>query len=415
MAVFSQITADKEVADYLYELNQNLTYMFNNLTPEDNYSEKARLIYAQRGKQIASLEVRADAIELRVSEDETKIATLEVRADAIELKVQNNETNYNTSIRLLADLLTLSATTPEGTSSVKLTGDKIELKTGKFIVNAKNLTIDALGNAVFSGKVTAAQIESSAITGGTITGSSVSAGTIDGTTITGGTISGTSMSASTITGGTINSTTLNSSTINSSSIFAATISGGSITGTSISGGSLSGATITGNTISGGSISGATITGNTISGGTIDGTTISGGTINGTTINGGDSIRFKARPGYLQFGDFEVDDTYGRHIFQSYDEVTGMSTGDISSGEMLLWAGWNGTTATFRVFEDEVRIRGDFYINGVPLDDYILSVVGDNGSGDDSGDDSGSSPGGTPSGGDSGGPTGDETDPILGGG
>jgi len=379
MAVFSQITADKEAADYLYELNENLTYMFNNLTPEDNYSEQARLIYAERGEHIASLQVQADRIDLRV---------------------ENNETNYNASITLLADLLSLTASTPEDTSSVELTGDKIELKTGKFIVNAKNLTIDALGNAVFSGKVTAAQIESSTITGGTITGSSVSAGTIDGTTITGGTISGTSMSASTITGGTINSTTLNSSTINSSSISAATISGGTITGTSISGGSLSG---------------ATITGNTISGGTIDGTTINGGTINGTTINGGDSIRFKARPGYLQFGDFEVDDTYGRHIFQSYDEVTGMSTGDISSGEMLLWAGWNGTTATFRVFEDEVRIRGDLYINGVPLDDYILSVVGDNGSGDDSGDDSGSSPGGTPSGGDSGGPTGDETDPILGGG
>jgi hypothetical protein len=328
MAVFSQITADKEVSDYLYELNENLTYMFNNLTPEDNYSEKARLIYAERGKHIASLQVQADKIELRV---------------------QNNETNYNTSITLLADLLSLTASTPEDTSSVELTGDKIELKTGKFIVNAKNLTIDALGNAVFSGKVTAAQIESS--------------------TITGGTISGTVMSASTINGTTINGTTINSSVVNAA---------------------------------------------TITGGTINGTTVNGGTINGTSINGGDSIRFKARPGYLQFGDFEVDDTYGRHIFQSYDEVTGMSTGDISAGEMLLWAGWNGTTATFRVFEDEVRIRGDLYINGESLEDYILSVVGDDG-GDDSGDDSGgSSPGGTPSGGDSGGPTGDETDPILGG-
>lgn len=318
MAVFSQATAGREVSDYLYELNENLTYMFNNLTPEDNYSEEARLIYVERGEHIASLQVQADKIDLRV---------------------QNNETNYNTSITLLADLLSLTASTPEDTSSVELTGDKIELKTGKFIVNAKNLTIDALGNAVFSGKVTAAQIESS--------------------TITGGTISGTVMSASTINGTTINGTTINSSVVNAA-------------------------------------------------------TITGGTINGTIINGGDDIRFKARPGYLQFGDFEVDDTYGRHIFQSYDEVTGMSTGDISAGEMLLWAGWNGTTATFRVFEDEVRIRGDLYINGEPLDDYILSVVGDND--DDSGDDSGgSSPGGTSSGGDSGGPTGDETDPILGGG
>lgn len=291
MAVFSQTIADKEVQDYLYELNENLTYMFNNLTPEDNYSAEAQLIYKERDKHIAAIQVQADKIDLRVA---------------------NNETNYNTSITLLADLLSLTASTPEDTSSVKLTGDKIELKTGKFIVNAKNLTIDALGNAVFSGTVTAAQINSS--------------------TINGGTISGTVMSAS--------------------------------------------------------------------------------TINGTIINGGDDIRFKARPGYLQFGDFEVDDTYGRHIFQSYDEVTGMSTGDISAGEMLLWAGWNGTTATFRVFEDEVRIRGDLYINGETLEDYIISVVGDN---DDGGDDSGSSPGGTSSGGDSGGPTGDASDPILGGG
>ena len=377
MAVFSQITADKEVADYLYELNENLTYMFNNLTPEDNYSEKARLIYAQRGKQIASLEVRADAIELRVSEDETKIASLEVRADAIELKVQNNETNYNTSIRLLADLLTLNATTPSGTSSVKLTGDKIELKTGKFIVNAKNLTIDAQGNAVFSGTVQAAQIKSSSITGGTITGSSVSAGTIDGTTITGGTISGTSMSASTITGGTISSTTLNSSTINSSSISAATISGGTITGTSISGGSLSGATITGNTISGGSISGATISGNTISGGTIDGTTINGGTINGTSINGGDDIRFKARPGYLKFGDFVVDDDYGRNLFMSDDECTGMSNYDASGDELYLWAGYDGHHYVFQVnANEEVRVRGEFYYNGDELTDLIQQMIDD---------------------------------------
>lgn len=165
-----------------------------------------------------------------------------------------------------------------------LTGDKIELTTGKFIVNSKNLTIDAQGNAEFSGTVKAASIISSTINGGTITG----------------------------------------------------------------------------------------------------TTINGGTINGTTINGGDDIRFKARAGYLQFGDFEVDDTYGRHIFQSTDEVTGMSSGDVMyTSDLLLWAGWSDGDAYFLVNGDgrtEVngtfRMYGTMYYNDEDLEDYIRGIVQD---------------------------------------
>lgn len=31
----------KELTGYLYQLNEQLKYMFNNLTPEDNYSNQA--------------------------------------------------------------------------------------------------------------------------------------------------------------------------------------------------------------------------------------------------------------------------------------------------------------------------------------------------------------------------------------
>lgn len=283
MAIYTQntvneLTSDKmdgRVADYLYELNENLSYMFNNLSPEDNYSEDARLIYVQRGK---------------------RLGTLEVRADKIELRVQDDENNYNTSMQLFANLLKLTAETPEGSSTIAMTGDKIELTTGKFIVNSTNLTIDAQGNATFSGTVRAA-------------------------------------------------------------------------------------------------------------------TIIGGTITGTNINGGDTIRFKARPSYVQVGDFEVNDDYDRHVFQSYDEVTGMSTGDAASNEYLLWAGWNGTSSTFAVFNNgDVRIRGTLYINGETIDELIESYI-DNSSSSSGG--GGNSPGGTPSSG-GGGPTGDENDPLLGG-
>ena len=242
MALFSQNTVDRDVTEYLYELNENLTYMFTHLTPEDNYSEEARLIYAQRGKRIASLEVRADAIELRVADDEK---------------------NYNTSMQLFSDLLKLSANTPTGSSTVVMTGEKIELTTGKFIVNSTNLTIDALGNAVFSGTVQAA-------------------------------------------------------------------------------------------------------------------TIIAGTMTGTTINGGDNIRFKARPGYLQFGDFIVDDSYGRHTLMSYDECTGMSTGDVSSSQLLLWAGYSGgNNYTFAVNGNGgVHIDGDLVYNGEELVDLIERMIED---------------------------------------
>jgi len=283
MAIYTQntvneLTSDKmdnRVADYLYELNENLSYMFNNLSPEDNYNEEARLIYVQRGK---------------------RLGTLEVRADKIELRVQDDENNYNTSMQLFANLLKLTADTPEGSSTIAMTGEKIELTTGKFIVNSTNLTIDAAGNATFSGRVQAA-------------------------------------------------------------------------------------------------------------------TIVGGTITGTNINGGDTIRFKARPSYVQVGDFEVNDDYDRHVFQSYDEVTGMSTGDAASDEYLLWAGWNGTSSTFAVFNNgDVRIRGTLYINGKTIDKLIKSYI-DNSSSSSGG--GGNSPGGTPSSG-GGGPTGDENDPLLGG-
>lgn len=243
MAVFTQVTADKQTADYLYELNENLTYMFNNLTPEDNYSEDARLVYVQRGERIGSLEVRSDKIEAKVTDDEK---------------------HYNSSFTMLSNLLSLNVSTPSGSSSVQLTGDKIALKTGKFTIDSKNLTIDGNGNATFSGTVSAA-------------------------------------------------------------------------------------------------------------------TINGGTINGTTINGGDEIPFKARKGYVSIGDFVVSDEYGRHILQSSDECTGMSTGDLSSGELYFWAGWGQSDvgdALFLVNTEQVHINGDLFYKGQSIRSYIKEIVDD---------------------------------------
>ena len=276
MAIFTQDTVDSsKIESYLYELNENLTYMFNNLTPEENYSEAARLIYVQRGQRLASVQLKADQIELRV---------------------ENNEKHYNTSITLLSDLLSLKAETPSGSSMMELSGDRIKLTTGKFEVDATNLKIDAAGNGTFSGTVSAANIV-------------------------------------------------------------------------------------------------------------------GGTINGASINSTNSdIPFKARRGYVSIGDFTCDDSYGRNIFQSDDEVTGMSTGDVvGTGRLLFWAGWDGSQATLSVNgQDRVDINGTLYYNGQTIRSYIKNLVGSSSGG-------GSSPGSSTGDSSSGGPTGDVSDPIRGGG
>ena len=70
-------------------------------------------------------------------------------------------------------------------SELKISGNSIALTTGHFTISAKNLTLDSVGNATFSGTVKAATIE-----GGTIKGTTIEGGTIKGTTIEGGTIKG---------------------------------------------------------------------------------------------------------------------------------------------------------------------------------------------------------------------------------
>lgn len=55
-------------------------------------------------------------------------------------------------------------------SELKIAGNSIALTTGHFTINAKNLTLDSAGNAVFSGKIKAAAIEGGTISGATITG-----------------------------------------------------------------------------------------------------------------------------------------------------------------------------------------------------------------------------------------------------
>lgn len=175
MAVFTSDSVDRlnsiedrKIRSYLYKLNEDLTYMFNNLTPEDNYSELARLVYVADRENVARLEVRADGIELEVSRNSSQIANLSVQAGQISAKVTDVANNYNSSMNLLANMFSLSVNTPSGSSSAVLTGDKIALTTGHFTIDAKNLKVDASGNATFAGDLEGATLTGCDIVGGSL-------------------------------------------------------------------------------------------------------------------------------------------------------------------------------------------------------------------------------------------------------
>lgn len=159
---------DRKIRSYLYKLNEDLTYMFNNLTPEDNYSELARLVYVADRENVARLEVRADGIELEVSRNSSQIANLSVQAGQISAKVTDVANNYNSSMNLLANMFSLSVNTPSGSSSAVLTGDRIALTTGHFTIDAKNLKVDASGNATFAGDLEGATLTGCDIVGGSL-------------------------------------------------------------------------------------------------------------------------------------------------------------------------------------------------------------------------------------------------------
>ena len=159
---------DRKIRSYLYKLNEDLTYMFNNLTPEDNYSELARLVYVADRENVARLEVRANGIELEVSRNSSQIANLSVQAGQISAKVTDVANNYNSSMTLLANMFSLSVNTPSGSSSAVLTGDRIALTTGHFTIDAKNLKVDASGNATFAGDLEGATLTGCDIVGGSL-------------------------------------------------------------------------------------------------------------------------------------------------------------------------------------------------------------------------------------------------------
>lgn len=81
----------RKVKSYLFQLNDQLRYMFANLDPEDNYTQGAYIRYMKDGERISNLEFSVDGIKTTVSEGNERMSRIEQNANSIVMRVQAGE------------------------------------------------------------------------------------------------------------------------------------------------------------------------------------------------------------------------------------------------------------------------------------------------------------------------------------
>lgn len=75
-----------KVKSYLFQLTEQLRYMFNNLDPQDNYSEMARLTVVSDGERTASIEASLDAIRLTYVSKDGIVSAINLSEEQIQIE-----------------------------------------------------------------------------------------------------------------------------------------------------------------------------------------------------------------------------------------------------------------------------------------------------------------------------------------
>lgn len=204
----------KAIKDYLYQLNEQLRYVLNNLDEENLSSELSDTIQGAYDESTRLASEMKDA--------QGNISRVKQFAESLELSVENEQSGMSSQIKLTSGGTVISSGTVTITGAVSFsdlstagstTINGANISTGK--INAARIDVDNLyvkhlsgadgtfsgtlsaANGTFNGTLSAGTVNASTITGGTINGSSIS-----GTTISGGYISGSSISGATISGAT---------------------------------------------------------------------------------------------------------------------------------------------------------------------------------------------------------------------
>lgn len=392
-----------KIRQYLYRLNEQLRYMFDNLSPEDNYGDKALLQYVSDGEKQSALEISLDQISLSMVDKDNIVAAINMSKEQVQIQADKIKMEGLVTVNSYFKIgLDGSIEARNGKFSGHISASSMESSTidsttinlggkgkdGKVVVRDKDDILlgqwDKNGIDVKKGSIRGTKLylggngepgelfvnnkNNIEIGKWTKDGLVVKLGDITGTAIT---LGGTGTSAGSLTvlnetgTATLGTWNKNGIAVNKGSIQGSeiTVGGSGNTGKLIVLDNAGSTTIglwdnTGINVYKGSIRGSEITvggsGNTGKLKVLDnaGTTIIGlwdntginvykGSISGTefTAKRGNKVGFHTDGTNVQIGDFYVMDWNGRQVLQSEDFTTGISGEPDISTGYYLWAGW----------------------------------------------------------------------------
>ena len=154
----------RELKAYLFQNNEWLRYMFNNID-EDNYSPDMLKKYIERGDAIATLEFDVNGLRVGLKNLEKDVNTkFELVDGRITLEISNVKEEISTKVELLDGKIALKVSVGDVSNQLSVEKDGITIKGERLTIDTKNLQVSPDGklscsNATFDGLIKGGEIK----------------------------------------------------------------------------------------------------------------------------------------------------------------------------------------------------------------------------------------------------------------
>lgn len=154
----------RELKAYLFQNNEWLRYMFNNID-EDNYSPDMLKKYIERGNVIATLEFEVNGLLVGLKNLEENVNTkFELVDGRITLEISNVKEEISTKVELLDGKIALKVSVGDVSNQLSVEKDGITIKGERLTIDTKNLQVSPDGklscsNATFDGLIKGGEIK----------------------------------------------------------------------------------------------------------------------------------------------------------------------------------------------------------------------------------------------------------------
>lgn len=154
----------RELKAYLFQNNEWLRYMFNNID-EDNYLPDMLKKYIERGNVIATLEFEVNGLRVGLKNLEEDVNTkFELVDGRITLEISNVKEEISTKVELLDGKIALKVSVGDVSNQLSVEKDGITIKGERLTIDTKNLQVSPDGklscsNATFDGLIKGGEIK----------------------------------------------------------------------------------------------------------------------------------------------------------------------------------------------------------------------------------------------------------------